>query len=226
MTTNNDVHQQFAEYFSGPGLDPGLKPYAYLLSRKLSEGHICLDLQQPIELPEDSPDYCRDLPPGDGPLHPMPPVASDGKDDQPFVLHAGRLYIQRYFRYETSFLHHILALLAAERAVSGERLQVIDTHAALIGQLLSPNPTTVAPPADSYQPMEMIDWQVAAVITGILNNFTLITGGPGTGKTTTVAKILAVLFTLYPSLRVALAAPTGKASARMAESIRNTKVPL
>ncbi|HJT73676.1 MAG TPA: exodeoxyribonuclease V subunit alpha, partial [Chitinophaga sp.] len=63
-------------------------------------------------------------------------------------------------------------------------------------------------------------------ITGVLNNFTIITGGPGTGKTTTVARILAILYLLDPQLKVALAAPTGKAAARMAESLRNATLPV
>jgi exodeoxyribonuclease V alpha subunit len=234
MFTNNDVHQQFAGYFA----EPDLKPYAYLLSRKLSEGHICLDLRRPIEEFDNMPDYCRGLPTGDGPLRSLPLVARNGDDNQPFVLHDNRLYIQRYFRYETSFLRNIMGLLVAEERVLAERLGLIDTHAALIGRLLSPSPagpvvptepgdlTEVLPDAGVVASVDLVDWQLAAVITGILNNFTLITGGPGTGKTTTVAKILAVLYTLDPSLRVALAAPTGKAAARMAESLRNTKIPL
>jgi exodeoxyribonuclease V alpha subunit len=68
------------------------------------------------------------------------------------------------------------------------------------------------------------DWQLAAVITGFLNNFTIITGGPGTGKTTTVAKLLVILYAVYPEMKVALAAPTGKAATRMAESLRNTRL--
>lgn len=50
--------------------------------------------------------------------------------------------------------------------------------------------------------------------------FSIITGGPGTGKTTLVARTLARLFSIDPGLRVALAAPTGKAAARLTESIR------
>ena len=67
------------------------------------------------------------------------------------------------------------------------------------------------------------DWQLVAAISAVLNNFTIITGGPGTGKTTTVAKLLAILYAINPDLKVALAAPTGKAASRMAESLRNTK---
>jgi exodeoxyribonuclease V alpha subunit len=70
------------------------------------------------------------------------------------------------------------------------------------------------------KPTGHLPWQTAAAISGALNNFTIITGGPGTGKTTTVAKLLAVLFSMNPSLKVALAAPTGKAAARMAESLK------
>ncbi len=53
MHALNDVHQQFAEYF---GI-PALKPYAYLLSKKLSEGHICLHLDQLTTSAEDLPAY-------------------------------------------------------------------------------------------------------------------------------------------------------------------------
>jgi exodeoxyribonuclease V alpha subunit len=69
---------------------------------------------------------------------------------------------------------------------------------------------------------ENVNWQLIAAITGVLNDFSIITGGPGTGKTTTVAKILAILFTINPALKVALAAPTGKAAVRMAESLKKS----
>jgi exodeoxyribonuclease V alpha subunit len=59
---------------------------------------------------------------------------------------------------------------------------------------------------------------------GALNDFTIITGGPGTGKTTTVARLLAIMYATDPQLRVALAAPTGKAAVRMAESLRNARL--
>ncbi len=217
MLTINDVHQQFAEYFNVPDL----KPYAYLLSRKLSEGHICLDLEKINEQPEDIPAWCRNLPPGSKPLQSMPMVAKNGDDRQPFVLHQGNLYIQRYFRYETSFVNSIFSALKIEKKAVAERLAALNDHADLIKKLLGADlPATV----DVSTFEDPTDWQVAAAISGILNNFTIITGGPGTGKTTTVAKILSILFTMHPELKVALAAPTGKAAARMAESLRNTKL--
>jgi exodeoxyribonuclease V alpha subunit len=216
MHTINDVHQQFAEYFQVPAL----KPYAYLLSRKLSEGHICLHLDKQIATTGELPAFCEQLLPGSQPLLHMPLVAKDGSDAQPFVLYQDRLYLQRYFRYETTFLQRIHQFLAAEKAGLAGRLHTLETHRAFISSLFATGETFTA---DGNDP---VDWQLSAAISGVLNNFTIITGGPGTGKTTTVAKILAILYHLDPSLKVALAAPTGKAAARMAESLRNTKLPV
>jgi exodeoxyribonuclease V alpha subunit len=64
------------------------------------------------------------------------------------------------------------------------------------------------------------DWQKVACALAARSRFTLITGGPGTGKTTTVVRLLALLqHGARATLRVALAAPTGKAAARLGESI-------
>jgi exodeoxyribonuclease V alpha subunit len=52
--------------------------------------------------------------------------------------------------------------------------------------------------------------------------FSIITGGPGTGKTTMVARMLTEMVALEPQLRVALAAPTGKAAARVSETMRRS----
>lgn len=207
MFTINDVHQQFAEYFN----IPILKPYAYLLSKKISEGHICLHLDDLLDQSGELPPYCANMVPGTAPLETVALVAKDGKDDQPFVLFRDRLYLQRYFRYETTFLRRIYQFLETEKVLEKERLAQLEEHADLIREQF--------PSGNNTEP----DWQLAAAITGILNNFTIITGGPGTGKTTTVAKILNILYGIDPALKVVLAAPTGKAAARLAESLRSFK---
>jgi exodeoxyribonuclease V alpha subunit len=209
MHTINDVHQQFAEYFNVPAL----KPYAYLLSKKISEGHICLHLDKLTDTDTELPAYCSNMVTGSGPLKSIPLVAHDGTEKEPFVLYQNRLYLQRYFRYETVFLKRIHQFLETEKALLNERTAILKKKQQLILSLF-----------DSDN--EHADWQLAAAVTGVLNNFTIITGGPGTGKTTTVAKILAILYNIDPSLKVALAAPTGKAAARMAESLRNTTLPV
>jgi exodeoxyribonuclease V alpha subunit len=67
------------------------------------------------------------------------------------------------------------------------------------------------------------DWQKVACALAARKRFTLITGGPGTGKTTTVVRLLALLQSdparQHTPMRIALAAPTGKAAARLGESI-------
>lgn len=64
--------------------------------------------------------------------------------------------------------------------------------------------------------------QIAAVNAALGNRFTIITGGPGTGKTTVVFAVLAELINSDPDARIALAAPTGKAAQRMGESISDS----
>jgi len=211
MQTTNDVHQQFAEYFA----TEQLKPYAYLLSKKLSEGHICINLDNPEILNEQLPAFYKSIPKNSKALKSLKLVASDGTDKKPFVLFQNRLYIQRYFRYETSFLERIKKFLHDEKKLLPDRMQLIDNQKDFIQKLFSGSSGTNNSP--------VTDWQLVAAISGVLNNFTIITGGPGTGKTTTVAKILAILYAINPDLKVALAAPTGKAASRMAESLRNTK---
>jgi exodeoxyribonuclease V alpha subunit len=133
---------------------------------------------------------------------------------RPFVLHNNRLYLQRYFNYETQILNRIKAFVEGEKGQAEKRIKELTAHTDFIKTLFSNTNFS-----ESSIPAENVDWQLVAAVSGVLNNFTIITGGPGTGKTTTVAKILAVLYTINPKLKVALAAPTGKAAVRMAESL-------
>ncbi|MFX1703095.1 exodeoxyribonuclease V subunit alpha [Chitinophaga sp. CC14] len=213
IPTLNDVHQQFAEYFD----IPALKPYAYLLSKKGSEGHICLHLDKIAAEKDNLPESYQKIETSNQLLESIPLVGKQGNDKQPFVIYQNRLYLQRYFRYETEFLQRIRDFLVKEKTHLPERIALLQQQQPLISKLFA----GTAGSGDNNDPA---DWQLAAAITGVLNNFTIITGGPGTGKTTTVAKILAILFATDPALKVALAAPTGKAAARMAESLRNTTI--
>ncbi|MBF0226503.1 MAG: exodeoxyribonuclease V subunit alpha [Desulfobacterales bacterium] len=69
----------------------------------------------------------------------------------------------------------------------------------------------------------IFDWQKIAVFSALMNNFSVISGGPGTGKTYTVTKILALLLEQNIDIKIKLCAPTGKAAARLQESIRQAK---
>jgi exodeoxyribonuclease V alpha subunit len=216
MKTINNVHQQFAEFFKSEFL----KPFAYLVSKKLSDGHICLDLNavntelEGVEV-YDKAFVLKNI----SGLKKESLVTFENGPKQPFVLHNNRLYLQRYFNYETCILNRIKLFVKTEEKEDAKRIQEIKSHAEFIQALFSGPRAAV-----SAVGAENIDWQLAAAVSAILNNFTIITGGPGTGKTTTVAKILAVLFTINPALKVALAAPTGKAAVRMAESLQSSQL--
>jgi exodeoxyribonuclease V alpha subunit len=210
MYTINDVHEQFAEYFN----IPALKPYAYLLSKRLSEGNVCLHLDTILDQLATLPEPYQQLLLDNRVPSSIPLIGDENHEVQPFILYNKEmLYLQRYYRYETTILQQIHQFLSSEKEVLTERLELLQKHKEYGKSLFTANVREEG--SDTY------DWQLAAVISGFLNNFTIITGGPGTGKTTTVVKLLVVLYTAYPNLKVALAAPTGKAAARMAESLRN-----
>lgn len=125
--------------------------------------------------------------------------------DQPLVLDGERLYLRRYWRDETQ-----VARAVRERA---EATHPVDTR--LVRSWL--DKLFVAAPG-AGQP----DWQKLACAVALRGSVAIITGGPGTGKTYTVARLLALLFATAPDAarqRVALAAPTGKAAARLKQSI-------
>jgi len=112
-----------------------------------------------------------------------------------------RLALARDARAEQRLASHLRARLAAPPdAADAATLQPL--FAALFPQAGS-----------------TIDWQAIAAAACLRSRVTVITGGPGTGKTTTVAKVLALLRHRDPTLRLALCAPTGKAAARLGESI-------
>lgn len=202
IQTNNDVHGQFAGFFR----DKALYPFAYLVSKRLAEGHICLDLDE----------VGADIDPS---ILPQLPMVAEPGGRQPFILQHNRLYLERYHRYETKILNRLSQFLHSEKKSAQQRISAIQHHTDLIRKLFPMETVDTALP-----PEEKLNWQLAAAVCGTLNDFTIITGGPGTGKTTTVARLLAVLYTLEPELKVALAAPTGKAALRMAESLKNAKL--
>ena len=210
MNITDDIHRQFAEYFE----EPAIWPYAYLLSQKLTEGNICISVDDVPENLNSTP-YSKSITAKE--LISLKHLVS--KQDvltTPFILHNERLYFQRYFKYETSIIHKLNDLIAAEKTVLANRMSQLESQRTLIQSLNTDYKL------DNLTPKEKVDWQLVAVTQALLNNFTIITGGPGTGKTTTLAKLLIVLYALEPNAKVALAAPTGKASMRMLESLKSS----
>ncbi len=201
MQTFNDVHLQFASFFKSQNL----QPFAYLVSKKLSQGHICLNLNELSAEDKDISSYFKIDNLDVAQLKKEKMVSLKGDEKQPFILHQNRLYLQRYFNYESKILNRIFKFKN-----DNDELKQLDSLKEKKDFIKNLFPST----------SNIINWQLVAAINSFINNFTIITGGPGTGKTTTVAKILAIMFEIDPNLKVALAAPTGKAAARMAESLK------
>jgi exodeoxyribonuclease V alpha subunit len=203
-----DIHKVFADFFP----DERIRPFAYLLSKKLQEGHICIPEDAPLQLPADS-DYLLKRIPDFSKMKRL--VSFAGNDlDVPFVYSHHRLYFQRYFKYETAIVAKIQELIRRSQSMHGLRKQQIET---IKEKLLALSPTYKL---EGLQAAEKTDWQLVAVIRALLSDFSIITGGPGTGKTTTLANLLYMVLTIEPDAAITLAAPTGKASMRMRESLQ------
>lgn len=128
-------------------------------------------------------------------------------EQKPLQLFNQRLYFSRLAGYEQTLAQRLLTM-------SERQLNLDD---AVLAQLL----TRYFPDDPSID----IDWQKVACAIAATKGFSVITGGPGTGKTTTVTKLLAILQSLYQAapLSIKLVAPTGKAAARLTESILGAK---
>ena len=118
-----------------------------------------------------------------------------------------------------------LALDAAGR-VQFARDRASETSLAATLAALASRPVPVAEPAGLVETFGLLfpgsdadDRQAVAAAGALRHRLAVVAGGPGTGKTTTVVRILALLLAARPGLRVALAAPTGKAANRLAASV-------
>ncbi len=214
---------------------------AALASHQLGRGHAALDLAATL----DDPTFALSLPPEGAATPDMenpvrlpgevlagltleqwlaalnhPVLVGSGCGETPLVLVGSRLYLRRYWQYEQSVRAGIDQRLQRSASLQAD-LPIQPLRQAL--EALFPS---------SSVPGQTTDWQKLACALASRGGFSIITGGPGTGKTTTVVKLLALLQAmsvaagkqegqLMRPLRIRLAAPTGKAAARLNESIAN-----
>lgn len=176
---------------------------ASLLASTAARGHVCLLLDE------------RETPPiGHPPVQvtlPQDLVArlqscsgnclsiADSGNETPLMLALGarpRLYLHRHYTYERQLESAIRSRLNQRRSIDTAR--------------------TVDP---LFTDEERGGRQHEAACKAVSQTLTLVAGGPGTGKTTVALRILASCLNLEAGLRIGLAAPTGKAAARMSESI-------
>ncbi len=200
-----------------PSMSDALLWLSAMLSRQLADGNLCLDLQHLGNLCEENDwprhwrQYQRDVEGSLGELATSALIA-DGVNglplSAPLVLDGSRLYLRRYWNHErvvAGAIRQRLALTCAVPESLGDELDRLF-------------PATTASASDAP------NWPKIACALAARGAFTVITGGPGTGKTTTVVRLLGLLQTLQlrehaRPLRIRLAAPTGKAAARLNASI-------
>ncbi|MCW8930311.1 MAG: exodeoxyribonuclease V subunit alpha [Gammaproteobacteria bacterium] len=142
------------------------------------------------------------------------------EDKQPLVYENNRLYLRRYWQFENELGAAIHTLLNKSTFQFEARdIEQKMEQARQVIERLFPHEVKI----DSGITDEL-DWQKIAVANALLRQFTIIAGGPGTGKTFTVTKILAALQSLSDNtLKIAMVAPTGKAAQRLNESIQKAK---
>ena len=207
--------------------DPAMVTLAALAAAAPRGGHVCVDLAT-----VDGPVVVDRRPAAGagepGEPRPLPPLGdvdellaravraglarrgAASQRDTPLVVDGSRVYLDRYWSYEDALHAHLVARSAQEdpRAAPDLVREVLD-------RVVPHDPT--GPP---------LDRQRLAVANALLRPLSVLSGGPGTGKTHTVVSLLVAQVLLAaargaPPPRMAIAAPTGKAAARLEEAIRD-----
>ena len=200
-----------------------LRRLTLALGAARDEGHVCIDLAawvaEPLEVdeaprPELHAVRERLLATGVVAAPNPTPDANDATAPKPLVLdHRNRLYTLRHYDAEQRIARFVQERL--RRAPSTTPTKLRETLKA-VALLPEPEPEPNRNAGDTAA----VDWQLAAVVAGASRALTVLCGGPGTGKTTTVAKLLSALLHEDPGMRIAIAAPTGKAAARLGEALQ------
>jgi len=248
---------------------------ATVLSHELGKGHICVDLER-MDVPQMLGLYGEQALELQQRLHGVEwlalmqasQVTGDGKQATPLVLDGSRLYLHRYWHYESQLSEILQGLTQSEPLASAELTALSGTLDHLFTpsyrylfsalqaqgesnqvarqQLVCDQLDVVLPELLDWEAIDSLltqatkladldglrqlvptatclNWQKVAAAVALTRRFAVISGGPGTGKTTTVAKLLAALVEQGKQVghlpNIKLVAPTGKAAARLTESI-------
>ncbi|MCX7983037.1 MAG: exodeoxyribonuclease V subunit alpha [Syntrophales bacterium] len=210
----SDFDITFAQFMEELGESPSEELFlaACLVSHHIAQGHICVDLKkysgQTLFFPEAKKTYL--CPPFETWWHILSqsPVVGTPFSYRPLILDGHLIYLYRYWRYERSLAEHILK--------KGQEKTRLPDPARLRNILEQVFASSRA---------DETDWLQVAAFMAARKKLTFISGGPGTGKTYLTARIVALFHELQSpqSINIALAAPTGKAAARLQETLREAK---
>ncbi len=222
---------------------------AALASRQVAAGHVCLDLprllEEGFELEEDArvawqwppleawlavlgeSESVESGAPSGAPAQSRGEAEGAGRGSAPLVLdEAGRLYLRRYWEYQRQLTHSLRTRLGVGQGAVEIDEEVLRAGLERFFPTPTPTPTPISTPtptpaSDSAQ---QPDLQKRAAEGALRSRFFVISGGPGTGKTSTIVKILALLVEQALARneappRMRLVAPTGKAAARLQTSL-------
>jgi len=205
------IDRHFAAFIAASGESDSLVlGFAAQLSAALARQHVCL--------PVGDAGAAADAAALVVALKRSPCVGRPG-DARPLILYNERLYLQRMERAE--------AMVATDLTQRNVAIDGLDD--AIISRLLGlyfdsdavPSAGTGDPGASTTPDVEQ---RIAAAI-AVSRHLAIISGGPGTGKTTTIARALGVMLEAQPTpLLIKLAAPTGKAAARLSDAMQAASV--
>ncbi len=195
-----ECDRRFAQFINrlGAGGSPYCAIAAALVSRASADGHACLELSL---APDQNPRLdAAECPPTSAWVDALRQSAAVGEpgDYRPLIIHKNRLYLHRLWTAQQRLATNLRARLAA-------RTPIPQTAGTLLKRLF---------PDD-----EPVDWQCVAAFAALRQKACVITGGPGSGKTTAIARILAAIQERESGSRTLCAAPTGKAAQRMSEAL-------
>jgi len=201
---------------------------AALTSCQLGRGHICLDipallddvcatLSLPVEKGSEDTFSCHPIEILSQISQPAleqslldSDLACKGNGNTPLVLFNDRIYLRRYWQYEQQVAQSILRRIEHQFSPPDNMSERLDVHFEPLRS------------AEELAKVE-IHWQSIAAAVSAKSGISVISGGPGTGKTTAVVRLLGVLQEIAieqgQKLRILVAAPTGKAAARLTASI-------
>lgn len=213
----NSTDRHFADFMERliDQKSPALVLASALVSRWLADGHSCLPLKDVADrhFPASEADGAGQIkcPASDEWIKKLvaaTEAVGEPGTSKPLILDDGHLYLQRFWRYEIEIARNLIDLLnQPSNDINKEKL---------VGSLKRLFPKS----KDSAEP----NWQQVAVFAAACHRFSVVTGGPGTGKTYTIARLLAALLEQPDGekLNIRMVAPTGKAVGRLQESLGNS----